>query len=886
MVLPMERRKTVNSLNTMETTSDAYGDSSEASDISQWSLDTKIRLLSGSGVWTVGGFLPCTDSRKLAHEIPSITLSDGPHGLRKPLSDLSLTRSHPATCFPPACAMACSWNPQALFQMGQALAKEASFHNVSILLGPAMNLKRHPCGGRHLEYFSEDPCLTGILAASYVRGLQDTGCVGACAKHFAVNNQESHRMVVNALVDERTLRELYLAGFERLVSDERSSPAMVMGAYNQVNGVYACESVDLLKKILRKEWNYQGVCVTDWGATNDRPRAIAAGMDLEMPGNRGACHLEIRRALDAGKLLESQVDACAKRILKLLNTYSIETNSLQKRNEAGRQMLEDNHKLAYELALECIVLLKNGNDVLPLSHDSSIVVVGDFAQRSRYQGMGSSHITPTQVDNALDFITKYSSRSSIPFACGYDANTNNEQEQDCRMIQDAVDVVKSNTSDVILLFLGLPECLESEGFDRIHLQLPRQQIDLYRSVLEAKHPKTELVIVLSNGGVVELPDDLIDNTTAIVEGYLLGQSGSRAVVDILFGNHSPSGKLAETMPLRLPDTPANLNFPGSRDHVQYREGLDVGYRYFNPGAPVRYPFGHGLSFTTFEFDELNVEIRNDTERKKHVRLSFRVRNVGNRAGKETAQVYVAPYKNKVYRPHHELKAFFKTNTLQPGQTSEVVSISLDHRDFAYWDIGLSKWIVEAGSYEIQIGSSSREIRMKKTISFGRGQCPSLLAQESYPPEKWKESTERRATCPTKVSDRTFAWRFGNRKDEVVQILQSFKDRRQQPFKIYRNTLLKDAANFSYISWIFLRLSISVGCFDIPAGPSAERERRMIRENAENLPLRALILFSGGSLSFEFLDTCIDVMNGEYWNAMGGFKATVTAWIHHWNTRSH
>ncbi len=798
------------------------------------SLLEKISLLSGNSLWTIPGIAT----------LESITVSDGPHGVRKPLSDLSLQEAHPATCFPAGCAIAASWSTEAIHRLGEALARECEFYHISILLGPAMNLKRHAAGGRNLEYFSEDPYLTGTLAAAYVKGVQSTGRVGACLKHFAANNQESHRFVVNAMVDERSLRELYLKSFHIAIQAE---PAMIMGAYNRLNGIYCCENKWLLQDILRKEWRYQGVCVTDWGATNDRVAAVRAGMDLEMPGNEGLHNEILLQECQNDPSLEACIDTSAGRIRNLLQQY-------QPPSSTNNDVFDVNNQVAYELALECTVLLKNNHNILPLARNTRLAVIGEFAKDSRYQGMGSSHCTPTRVAHALDALHKYT--ALIDYAPGYcalavDDTLHPELVEEAKMV--------ASKGDVVLIFLGLPEILESEGFDRKTLRLPKQHIALLEAIT-AIHNK--VVVVLSNGGTVELPD-CVSAVSGLVEGYLLGQAGGLAIVDLIFGIVSPSGRLPETMPLTSECLPSHNFFPGTRDRVEYREGLNVGYRFFDSiddPSKVRFPFGHGLTYTDFAYSDLHVDAALDESDAKEVHVHFRLTNIGSHSAKEVPQCYVSSLQSSVYRPRHELKAFSKI-LLHPGE-SQQVSFTLQLDAFTFYDIGYSRWIVEAGKYEIQIAADSQQIHLRRIITFQTGESPSELALESYPTMNGMST-----------DDKVYAQRFGLEKDKILDSIRLSQEPRPIPC-LDRNSLLKEAAAFSMIAKGLFFVVCQIGCREIPAGPMKKAQIHMVRANVENLPLRTLVLFSKGALSMEVLDGVISLMNGNILHAMQLFGVTM------------
>eukprot|EP00980_Cylindrotheca_fusiformis_P000125 scaffold22_cov93-Cylindrotheca_fusiformis.AAC.3 len=817
---------------------------SASSLLAKLSVEEKLSLLTGDSVWTIAANYPRLGINS------SIRLSDGPHGIRKPLNDLTLQESHPATCFPTGSALACSWSTKRLLDIGEALSKECCyFEDIKVLLGPAMNLKRHPGGGRNLEYFSEDPVLTGKLAAAYVRGVQASGQVSACVKHFAANNQETHRMVVNTVVDERTLRELYLRSFE--ITLQEAGPKFVMGAYNKLNDQYCCNNEWLLQSILRDEWNFQGICVTDWGATDDRVQSIKTGMDLEMPGTGTLHHADIESALESGRLNMKEIEICAERILAFLLESSNKPNQVS----LDQQLFDVHHELAHEVSMECAVLLKNENKILPLARNTKVALIGDFAKgHPRFQGMGSSHVSPTRVSNAYDAMTEYT--DSILFAPGYNADEEGEAvRQD--MIDEAIAVAEQ--SQVVVLMIGLPEILESEGFDRTNLKLPNQHIALIEFICQNHE---NVVVVLNNGGTVELPESLLQ-ARAILEGYLLGQAAGSAIVDLLFGKASPSGKLPETMPICVNDIPAASYFPGTRDAVEYREGLDVGYRYFNSSMnsiPVQFPFGFGLTYTTFEYSNLQVEIQQDTNDCKRVQVSLQLLNSGTMEAKEVVQLYVCPLNPTVYRPYHELKAFSKL-FLQPDQ-QDTVTFLLTERDFAFFDIGIQDWIVEDGaSFEIQVGSSSRDIHLKQNVVFSNsGSTSSMLARQSYPvQEHW-------AKGDMIVDDEVFANRFGARKDALLEDMEERRRAMDDPrkvahHKINRNSLMKEISAVSrlgaLVNWIVFRL----GCQEIQPGPYERREVQMVRENVANLPLRSLALYSKGMISFSVLDPLIVALNG-------------------------
>ncbi|HEX8305264.1 MAG TPA: glycoside hydrolase family 3 C-terminal domain-containing protein [Jatrophihabitans sp.] len=661
-------------------------------------LAEKASLTSGGDAWHTQA-VP-------AAGIAAVMVADGPHGLRKQTATggdaLALSVSTPATCFPPATGLGSSWNTALIEQVGRAIGREAAAEGVSVVLGPGVNIKRSPLGGRNFEYYSEDPVLAGRAGAAFVRGLQSTG-VGASVKHFAVNNQESDRMRVSADVDERTLRELYLPAFEHIVTTEQ--PATVMAAYNKVNGVYCSQHRWLLTDVLRGEWGFGGLVVSDWGAVVDRVAALSAGLDLEMPPRAGG-DAELAAAVARGELAESVLDAAAARVLALVASAppSVPAD------------LDAHHGLARRAALESAVLLKNDDDVLPLAPDAgSIAVVGEFARSPRYQGGGSSHVLATRVDDALSAIEALAP-GRVAFAPGFTL----DGRPDPRLVTEAVAL--AGRAQTVVVFLGLPEHAESEGLDRTGLDLPADQLALLDALAEAHE---EIVVVLSNGSPITLAP-WQHRVAAILEGWLLGQAGGSAIADLLFGVANPSGKLAESLPVSLRDAPSYLHFPGGDGHVRYGEGIYVGYRYYDTlDVPVAYPFGHGLSYTSFGYSGLRCRRTGPNT----VAVTFTVTNTGERAGAEIAQVYVHPIDPGLDRPVHELKAFAKV-TLAPG-ASTTVTLTLDERAFAYWSPGRSCWTVDPGAADIQIGASSRDLRLCERVELdGDAERPGLTADST------------------------------------------------------------------------------------------------------------------------------------------------------------
>lgn len=650
-------------------------------------LAEKASLCSGFGNW---------DTKSIPHlDIPALYMTDGPHGLRKEAGD-GFGNSIPATCFPTASALSASWNPALLHEIGQAIGRECQAQDVDIILGPGINIKRHPLNGRNFEYFSEDPYLSGKLAASFVRGIQSEG-VGTSVKHYAVNNQEFERMTISAEVDERTLREIYLAGFEIVVKE--AQPWTIMAAYNQVNGTFASEDKGLLTDILMKEWTFEGLAVSDWSAVQDRVAGIRAGLHLEMPGNQGINDRKIVAAVEAGELDEGALDQIVARILAV--TFRAEAS----RKPDSTADLKAHHTLARQMAGECIVLLKNEASILPLQAEKTptVAIIGQFAKQTRFQGGGSSLLNPTQVSQAWDELLALGEDAfDFSYAPGYDES----HEQDPTLIQEAVEAAQAAACAV--LFVGLPDDFESEGIDRTHLDIPSSHQALIEAVA-AVQPQT--VVVLYNGAPITMP--WLDRVQAVVEGWLGGQAIGGAIADVLLGKVNPSGKLGETFPQALQDTPAYLNWPGYGGKVQYGEGVFVGYRYYHTkGVKPLFPFGFGLSYTSFDLSNMSLSATSikDTD---ELHVSITLTNTGQVAGKEVVQLYVRDVASSIIRPERELRAFEKVELL-PGASKEVV-LTLDARAFSFYDVKSKGWIVENGQFEILVGTSSEHIAAIETV---------------------------------------------------------------------------------------------------------------------------------------------------------------------------
>lgn len=658
--------------------------------ISQMTLEEKAGLCSGADFWRTKAV------ERLG--IPSILMTDGPHGLRKQDGEsdhLGINKSVPATCFPSAAGLACSWDKELISKVGAALGEECQAEDVSILLGPGANIKRSPLCGRNFEYFSEDPFLSSNMAASFIKAVQNQG-VGTSLKHFAVNNQEQRRMSISAELDERTLREIYLASFEEAVKEGK--PWTVMAAYNKVNGEYCSENKKLLNDILKDEWGFEGLVVSDWGAVNERELGLEAGLELEMPASNGFGDNKIIEAVKSGKLDEDVLNNAVERI------FNIVFKAVDNKKENITYSKDEHHSIAREVVRECMVLLKNEDNVLPLKEVESVAIIGAFAKKPRYQGGGSSHINPTRVDNIYEEFEKLAGSSAkLTYSQGYNLDNDDIDEV---LISEAKELAKN--SRVAVIFAGLPDRYESEGFDRKHLRIPENHIKLIEAVAEVQ---SNIIVVLSNGAPVEMP--WLGKVKAVLEGYLGGQALGGAIADLIFGEANPCGKLAETFPKKLCHNPSYLNFPGNDETVEYKEGIFVGYRHYDTrDVEPLFPFGYGLSYTNFEYRDLKVDKKaiNDTET---ISVSVKVRNIGEMTGKEIVQLYVKDAESTIPRPEKELKGFEKVS-LEPGEEKVVIFV-LDKRSFAYYNVQLKDWHVETGDFEILVGKSSREILLRKTV---------------------------------------------------------------------------------------------------------------------------------------------------------------------------
>lgn len=685
--------------------SSGFAERDAAEIVAELTLEEKASLTSGASFWT-------TKAVERAG-VPAIVLTDGPHGVRLQRGSadhLGIGDSVPATCFPPAVALGSTFDPELLERVGRALGEEARAEGVGVLLGPGINIKRSPLCGRNFEYLSEDPLVSGVLGAALVNGLQSQG-VGASLKHFAANNQEHDRMRASSDVDPRPLREIYLRGFQRVVED--AQPWTVMCSYNRLNGVYTSEDPWLLTSVLRDEWGFEGLVVSDWGAVNDRVEGLPAGLDLEMPASDGRTDAQLVSAVRDGRLDEAALDLAVRRAVELAQKAVAGAPSPGAPSAAYD--VDAHHALAREAAARGAVLLRNEGGLLPLAPSQKVAVIGEFARTPRYQGAGSSLINPTRLDTALAAIEEQAG-AGVVFAPGFTIDGKGDAEASA-LVEEAV--AAAAAADVAVLFLGLPAAAESEGFDREHLHLPASQLALVEAVRDAN---PNVVVVLANGGVVELP--FAGDVPAIVEGWLGGQAGGGGIADVLYGAVNPSGRLAETIPLRLEDTPAFLDFPGEFGHVRYGEGLFVGYRWYDArDAAVRYPFGHGLSYTTFAYEGLSVEAD-----ATGLTVRVTVENTGSRDGREVVQVYTGVPGSSVQRAPRSLAGFASVE-LAAGESREV-EVRVRREDLAYWDVRVDRWVVEGGELAVEVGASSRDIRLTAAVAIDGDAVRLPLSMES------------------------------------------------------------------------------------------------------------------------------------------------------------
>lgn len=773
--------------------------------LSQMTLEEKADICDGADYWHLQGMEK--------YDIPAVTICDGPHGLRKKdysKKGISLSSSVPAICFPPAAATAGSWDPDLLYEMGVALGKKCLKEQVGVILGPGINMKRSPLCGRNFEYFSEDPLLAGELAAGLINGIQSMG-VGASLKHFAVNNQETRRMTVDSVVDERALFEIYLTGFE--IAVKKSNPWTVMNSYNKINGVHGSENKYTQIDILRGKWGYTGAVVSDWGAVNDRVLGLKNGNDLEMPSSSGAGKQKIVEAVKNGTLERGVLDERALNVLRLIKKASDGT----KENYAYDELADQT--LARKIAAESMILLKN-DGILPLKKTGKIAVIGDMAKSPRYQGAGSSHITPTKLDNTFDELK--AKGYDLTYAQGYERSAK-KAKKNAQHLKKAVELAK--TSDTILLFIGLTEDYEAEGYDRPIMTLPQAHNTLVEEVLKVNK---NVIVILAGGSSVELPWNA--SVRAILHSYLGGQAGGGAVADLLSGDANPCGKLAETYPLTYADTPAIHHFPGNPATVEYRESIYIGYRYYEKVKKnVRYPFGFGLSYTTFAYSDLTLD-KSAMDENDTLTVSFKVKNTGNVPGHEIAQLYVSDPESTVFRPEKELKAFKKVYLL-PGEEKEI-TFQLSKRAFAFYNVNIKDWCVESGDFNVLIGASSADIRLSATVNVN--------ALKAQIPEYDKTAPVYFTGDVQNVPDAQFEALLGRKIPPTVKSGEN-------PIDLTDN--FENAKDTKWGKRIYQLLNTVV-----PEG--------MARGIALQTPFRNFIRMSGGVFNEQMADGLLKLLNGE------------------------
>ncbi|MDG5789748.1 glycoside hydrolase family 3 C-terminal domain-containing protein [Evansella sp. AB-P1] len=775
--------------------------------ISKMTLEQKIAFCSGKSFWETKEF------KELG--IPSLFLSDGPHGLRKQEGNsdhLGLNASRATTCFPTASAVSAAWDNELIYRMGEAIGKEAAKIGVNVVLGPGTNMKRNPLCGRNFEYFSEDPFLSGSLSTVWIKGCQSTGA-GVSLKHFALNNQELKRMSTDVLVDERALREYYLSPFEAAVKEGK--PTTVMCAYNKVEGTYCSDNKMLLQDILRKEWRFDGAVITDWGAMNDRIKAFKAGLDLEMPGSNGRFDQEVKSAVEQGILMEKTIDDSVDRLLTLIErtTDQMEVSS--------DEIFNEHHQLAREIAQASGVLLKNEGQLLPLQKGAEIAVIGKLAETPRYQGSGSSQVTPTKLVSLLEAIRSYS--DEVTYEQGYTI----EDKVEKNLQENAVKLAKS--AEVAVVCMGLTDIFESEGFDRLHMRIPHNQIQLLNEISKVQE---NVVIVLVGGSAIEMPWE--NKGKSILHMQLSGQAGGQATADLLFGAVNPSGKLTESYPYTYEDVVNSSYYLVNPKQTPYLESMFCGYRYFTTaGTKVRYPFGFGLSYTTFDYLNMNVHLEENGD----VTVSATILNSGKVAGAEVVQVYVSPETGGVYRPKRELKSFMKVH-LQPIERKEI-TLKLTKRDFAIYDSKRSDWIVERGIYVIELGSSCEDIRLKDPVTL-----------EGEEPIK------------SQCSGWYYTFDEDPSKEDFLTIHKDFEEYVPQTKGTYDITSsLKEMKETSRLCRMIFK-GLEKGLAKQTGGKVdyLNPEFKMLMDSASDLPVKAMPLFSS-KISIGFVQFIVETANG-------------------------
>ncbi|MGN0447600.1 MAG: glycoside hydrolase family 3 C-terminal domain-containing protein [Acutalibacteraceae bacterium] len=775
-------------------------------------LEEKASLCSGKDFWHMKGI------ERLG--LPEIMLTDGPHGLRKKNPDSnksSLSDAVPATCFPTAATTVCSWDEDLLYRMGEAMGEECLQEKVSVILGPGVNIKRSPLCGRNFEYFSEDPYLAGKMAAALIKGIQSKG-VGTSLKHFAVNSQEKRRMTIDSVVDERALRETYLTAFEIAVKEGK--PWTVMNAYNRLCGTYCSDNEYLQTKILRDEWGFDGIVVTDWGAANDRVQGIKAGNDLEMPTSGGYNDAKICAAVRNGTLREEDLDKC---VLRLIDLILKSKQSLQ----SYEYDVKAHHELACEVASQSLVLLKNEDNILPLKKDKTVAVIGEMARAPRYQGAGSSKINPTMLDDSFDALLEKG--YTLNFAPGYNKKKTDLNEI---MLKDAVGIAKR--ADTVVLFIGLTESYESEGYDREHLSIPESHIALLEEIYKVNE---NIVVVLSGGSPVEMP--WLNKAKAVLNGYLAGQASGSAAANILSGDVCPSGKLGETYPHKLSDVPCDSYYPATGLTAEHRESVYIGYRYYDTAKKdVLFPFGYGLSYTSFAYSDLKLSKESLTD-EEDLTLSFKIKNTGSCDGAEIAQVYVKDIESTVFRPEKELRAFKKV-FLKKGEEKEV-TLTLSKRAFAFYNINLSDWQVESGEFTVLVGASSRDIRLEKTVT--------VTSRETAVIPDYRETAPCYYTADVKdVPDKQFSALLG-RPLPPAKLLPGTK-----------LTLLNSLGDAKDTKWGKRICAAIDKAFAV--ADSGDGAMELMKAMVFDIPIRCFITMSSGAFNEKMAEGLLMVLNGE------------------------
>lgn len=783
--------------------------------VKKMTLEEKAGLLSGKDFWHLKGI------ERLG--LKSIMVTDGPHGLRKQAGNsdhLGLNDSVPSTSFPTASATACSFDTALLRRMGEALGEKCVSEEVAAILGPGINIKRSPLCGRNFEYFSEDPYLAGELATSLIQGIQSKG-IGTSLKHYAVNNQESSRMTVDSQVDERALREIYLAGFE--IAVKKGKPWTVMASYNKVNGTYACANKYLLTDILRKEWGFDGIVVSDWGAVNDRVDDVSAGMDLEMPGTNTDSDDEVVAAVKNGSLSLDEVDLCAERVVEFV-LKGMEPKATPKNTN------KEHNELARDIAAKSAVLLKNDASILPICPTAKIAVIGEMAKKPRYQGAGSSRINPAYLDNAFDALN--AAGANVTYAEGYRLDA---KQTDTSLQAAACQLAKE--SDVVLVFAGLPDEYESEGFDRTTLSMPESHTKLLEAVADV-NPNT--IVILELGAPIVMPWK--DKVKGILLMYLAGQAGGAAAADLLLGRVNPSGKLAETFPMNLEDNSSYPYFPGTSKSVQYRESIYVGYRYYDTAKkPVNYPFGYGLSYTTFEYANLTVE----EIQPYHYRVAMEITNTGKEDGAEIVQLYVHHKSSSIFRAEKELKGFAKI-FLTAGETKKV-EIALDQRSFSYYNTEARSWCVEGGGYDLIVGASSTDLRLHTEITL-LGDGKETLLQSTY-----QTLTEyQKPSTPLHISDEQFYKLLG---------YTPKPDQYGRPYT--KDSTLGDIKD-TLIGKLLLKV-VKIAMNKMLKANEDPTMARMIEKSTMEMPLRSMKM--AGGISNKKLNGLVALANGKLINGI-------------------